>query len=477
VQDLSGTVAASLNLTGASTTIDLDGTPTQQIDGTRRYSVDLSDLDGSSESISLASLNDGAGVAAGDFTIADSHGGMTAIDYNGADAGIKTIGQLIDTINQRAAQGGAQVTASVNSTGSGILLTDVAGGTGKLVVTDVNATTAADLKIEGVATGTTIDGKGLFSTSSANQSVLDKLASRINDLEAGVTASTIFDGVGYRLSVIVDKTGAANELLIDQTGSVLTTNEVSRAQDALLAYGAQATPGSGILVSSATNDFHQLIHGVDLKIATTSDDPVTVTVASSDTSLVETVEDLVGSYNALRDELDELTSFNETDFTTGLLFGTTEALRVDTALSRLVTDRYFGLGAFDSLDEIGLSVDDRGKLQLDQGQLHDAFVENPKGLEEFLTNEQSGVIAKFNAAIDRLTGADNGMLTNRTDALQSTIESNQGRIERLNESLDRQRERLLLQFYQLEQVIAGLQQSQTALSALQPITPWVGTSG
>jgi flagellar hook-associated protein 2 len=480
VKDLNGTLAEDLNLTRASTTVDITGTPTQVIDGTRQYSVDLSELDGSSESITLASLNDGAGVAVGDFIIADSNGGKTAIDYNGSDAGIKTIGQLIDTINDRAANDGAQVTASFNSAGTGILLTDTAGGTEKLTVTDVNSTTAADLKIEGVAADTTIDGFGLLSIQSANQSALDKLASRINDLEAGVTASTIFDGVGFRLSVIADETGAANELLFDVigsggTGSVLTFDEVARAQDAVLVYGAQATPGSGVLISSATNDINQAINGVDLKIVTTSDDPVTVTVASSDTSLVEAVEDLVSSYNTLRDQLDELTIFNETDLTTGLLFGTTEALQVDTTLSRLVTDRYFGLGAFDSLDEIGLGIDDQGKLQLDKEQLREAFRDNPNGLKEFLTNEQSGVVAKFNGVIDRLAGADNGLLTNRNDALQSTIDTNAQRIDRLNDSLDRQRERLLLQFYQLEQVIAGLQQSQSALAALQPLSPLVGT--
>ena len=481
VKDLSGSVAAGLNLTRASIAVDLNGTPAQQIDGSRKYSVDLSNLAASSTSISLASVNAGAGVSAGDFTIADSNGSKTGIDFNGADAGIQTIGQLIQAINDGASTGGAQVTASINTAGTGILLTDTAGGSGKLTVVDVNSTTAADLHIEGVATGSTIDGAGLFPAQPANQSVLDQLASRINELGAGVTASTVFDGVGYRLSVVVDATGAANELLFDVknqggTGSALTFTEVAKAQDALLVYGEQGTAGSGVLLSSATNEFNKAINGVDLKVLAASSDPVTVAVTSSDTSLVDTVGELVSAFNSLRDDLDKLTDFNETDFTTGQLFGTTEALRVDTTLARLVTDRYLGLGAFSSLGQIGLSVDDKGKLQLDKGQLQKAFTENPQGLKELLTNKQSGVVAKFSAAIDRLAGADHSLLVNRTEALQSTIDSNQARIDRFNESIQRQREQLLLHFYQLEQIVAGLQQNQTALDALQPVAPLVGTS-
>ena len=55
-----------------------------------------------------------------------------------------------------------------------------------------------------------------------------------------------------------------------------------------------------------------------------------------------------------------MTVFDPDTLSTGLLFGTNEALRVDTDLSRVVTDRYLGLGAYASLEPIGLSVDDQG---------------------------------------------------------------------------------------------------------------------
>ncbi len=471
VSDISGTIAESLNLTRASATVDINGTPTVVVDGTDRFSVDLSDLDSSPTSISLASLNGGASIAAGDFTITDSDGGITAIDFNGTDAGIATIGQLIDTINARAAASGANVTASINSASTGILLTDNANGSEKLTVTDINSSTAADLKIEGETTGGTIDGSGLFSAQSVNQGVLDKLTDRINDLDAGVTAGTIFDGFGYRLSLTVDQTGSGNELLLDPGTSVLAFEQITSAQDALVVFGEQPTPGSGVLISSRTNEFDELVSGVNLTAIAASATPVTVAVNSDDSPVIDAAEDFVDAYNALREELDELTAFDEESLTTGLLFGSNEALRVETELSRLVTDRFRGLGSFETLAEIGITVDGKGKLQLDKTELQEAFAENPSALQTFFSDDSNGVVAKFNEAIDRLADVDNSLLTNRSDALQATIESNEQRIEQLNESLDRQRERLLLQFFQLEQVIAGLQQNLSALQGLQPLAP------
>ncbi len=474
VQDVGGTLAKDLNLTRENTTQVIDSQSTVVIDGTNSFRVDLSDLDGNSTAISLASLNNGAGIDFGDFKITDSSEKVLALDLDGADSGITTVGQLIDRINELATVNGVGVTASLNSSETGIRLTDTAGGSEKLTVENVgNSTTATDLKIEGVATTTTIDGVGLFSDQSASQGVLNTIATRINDLDAGVTASTFFDGVGYRLSISVDDSGSANEIFLDAGATGFSFTETSKARDSLLVLGEGELAGSGILVSSTTNTFEEVINGVDITIVAGSESAVNVSVVATDEDFLSVVEGFIDSYNAIQGQLADLTSFNENDLTTGLLFGTNEALRVETSLSRLATDRYLGVGSFSSLEQIGISVDDKGELVLDKTKLKAAFADDAVGLQTFFGDSSNGVAAKFNEAIEQLSGADNGLLKNRSDALQSTIDSNETRIENFNDSLDRQRERLLLQFFQLEQVISGLQQSQTALNSLSPIAPLV----
>lgn len=477
ISDLNGTLAEKLNLTRASTTIDINGTDTQVIDGTNSYSIDLTDVSGTPESVALSSVNNGAGIDYSDIKITDSNGGITVLDLNGSDSGITTIGQIVDAINARGSNpNGAQVTASINDSQTGILLTDDSGG--DLVVEDINGSAAADLKILSTdTTGSTIDGIGLFSSQSISQGALDSVADRINDLDSGVTASTFFDGVGYRLSLVVDETGSANEILVDVGDSGFAFEQTSSAEDALIVLGEEAVPGSGILISSSDNDFNEVIEGVNLTVLGASSQSVTVSVEKTDSDLVSAVGEFVDSYNSIRSELDQLTVFDEVELTTGLLFGTNEALRVDTELSRLVTDRYFGVGGFESLAEVGISIDDQGQLSVDETKLQEAFADDPSSLERLFTDDSSGVVAKFNAAVEQLAGADNGLLTNRNDALQNTIDTNSQRIEDLNASLERQRERLLLEFTQLETLIAGLQQNLSALAALQPVAPLTVSSG
>jgi flagellar capping protein FliD len=78
---------------------------------------------------------------------------------------------------------------------------------------------------------------------------------------------------------------------------------------------------------------------------------------------------------------------------------------------------------------------------------------------------------KLSAVVDRLAGSDNSTIARRSDTLQDSIKSNEDRLERFATQLEKQQERMLLQFYQLETIIAKLQQSQSALAGLQPLAP------
>ena len=122
-----------------------------------------------------------------------------------------------------------------------------------------------------------------------------------------------------------------------------------------------------------------------------------------------------------------------------------------------------------SLEELGITFGDDGKLELDEFKLADKFAENPDGVQEFFTHEEYGFVAKLNKAIDSLAGEGDSLLLSRNSALQNQVENYAERIEFYNERLDREEERLLKYYYHLELAISKLQSSQTALAALQPI--------
>ncbi|MEM6654232.1 MAG: flagellar filament capping protein FliD [Planctomycetota bacterium] len=463
-----GTAAADLNLVGASTTTN--GSGQQTIDGTTGYSVDLSDLTQSDTSISLSSLNGGSGVDLGIFEIVDSAGNNAAIVLNEPGNEAFTIGDVIDEINASS----IGVTASVNSAGTGILLTDTAGGDGELTVNDLGSdTTASDLNLirtSADTSSTSIDGAGLFTATDAEQGALATLAGRINDLGAGVTASVFSDAGGFRLSLTSDTTGAANELLIDSSATDLSFIETSRPTDAVAIFGSASGSG-GIAVTSTDNQFNGVVDGLDITVNDATGESVTLDVASDTSAVVSAVQGFVDSYNSIRANLDQVTAFDAEAATTGILFGRNEAVRVDTELARIVSGSFSVSGSLTSLEAIGVSLNDDGTLSLSTSELQSALATNATDVEQLFADETNGVVAELTAAINQLATDENSLLTARSDALQRTIDTNNERIADYNLSLELERERLLLEFFQLEETIARLQTNLDTISSFQPLAP------
>ncbi len=132
-------------------------------------------------------------------------------------------------------------------------------------------------------------------------------------------------------------------MLIDATSTPFTFAETAKAQDALLLFGT-ATSGTGILATSSSNSFKDVMPGVTLSVVGASTDPVTVTVANSNTSLLAGVTAAVENYNRVREKLAEVTAFDAELNIRGVLLGDSSALRVDTDLANLLSGRFFGLG-------------------------------------------------------------------------------------------------------------------------------------
>lgn len=423
----------------------------------------------------LSSLNGGAGIDVGDFKITGTNGVTGAVDLNKVGDVATTVGDVLARINALTNVG---VEARINDRGDGIELVDKAGGTGNITVTAVgNATTAKDLRLLGTSVSKTIDGattQVIDGTATATITIdsddtLSDVVTKINVANRGITASILNAGGQQRLSISADKTGAGNEMLIDTSNSTLSLQEISSGRDALVLYGASG--GSGVLISSTTNQFSNIVNGIDLTIKDGTQKPVTVAVTSTSSKLVSNVKEFVAAYNSIRDTLDKTTSYDADSQTTGLLFGTSEALRVDSDLSYLITSRFYGVGEFDSLAEVGISVDDKGKMTLDETKLTTAFNKNPSALKSLFTDDKRGVTKKLGDMLDQLAGEDKSLLSARTQSLTDIIKANNARIETMTDQLTRQRETLLLQFYNLETTVSKLKNNLNALASLQVISP------
>jgi flagellar hook-associated protein 2 len=424
----------------------------------------------------LASYNGGRGVGTGSIVITDSAGQIGSISLTSLQA--DTIGDVIDAINGLS----IGVEARINDAGDGIALVDTAGGAGRLTVADNGSgTAAADLKIAGQGVDTTpgvqeINGTTTYTVTLDADDTLDDLVGKINDLDANVTANVLSAASGslrHHLSLLSGTPGAAGELLVDGSLAGLAFAELAPAQDAVLQFGSGL---AAVLFSSDDNEFEDVIDGLDITISGESVDPVTVTVKQTSEAAAGALQTLVDNYNKLRDKLADYTALDLEAGTKGTLFASSEALRIDSDLSRMLTDRYFGVGEVQTLAELGISVDDQGKLSFDRTKFETRYAADPEAVQEFLTDEEQGFAAKADKILERLVGKDKSALINRAETLNRQIEDTGQRIAVWDERLERQRDRLLLEFFRLENTVSRIRASLAAIQSIQIIPPLTGSS-
>jgi flagellar hook-associated protein 2 len=136
--DNSSPALADLGLTGAASGNTINGTP----------------LISSIDSVLTSQLNGGSGVALGTIAITNRNNVTTNVILSGATS----FSDILKDINNAD----AGVTASLDASGTGLEIADTTGGTGNLVIADVNSTTAANLGIAGTFTaGQTVDSGNL----------------------------------------------------------------------------------------------------------------------------------------------------------------------------------------------------------------------------------------------------------------------------------------------------------------------------
>ncbi|HOB73607.1 MAG TPA: flagellar filament capping protein FliD [Phycisphaerae bacterium] len=221
----------------------------------------------------LSSLNGGSGVNVGRVEFTRRDGSTVEVDFTGA----ATLAEVIDRINSaRDANGQPALSASIDEGGIGIVITDLAVGSGTLSARDISGTTAADLhwtsaaadrlasgdlKRQYISENTLLSelhqGKGIqFGTfritaangatgtvtlSESSQRTVGDVLKAINALNMNVVARINADGDGIEL---VDNTGGGGGLKVTEEGNGGTA--------ASLGLAGQAQIGSNVITGSFT---------------------------------------------------------------------------------------------------------------------------------------------------------------------------------------------------------------------------------
>lgn len=226
---------------------------------------------------------------------------------------------------------------------------------------------------------------------SANAS-LAGVRDAINAADAGVSASIINDGTGYRLVIASKEAGVANALKVtvadddlDNTDAAglsrlvydATTGGTTNLTQTVAAQNATATI-DGISISKSTNTWTDAIEGVTLNLlkegGTTS-----LMVAKDTAGTKSAVESFVKAFNDLNATLTNLSKYDAASKQASILTGDATVRSVQSQLRSLFnTALSTAGGGLTSLSDIGVAFQTDGTLKLDSSKLTAALSDGSK---------------------------------------------------------------------------------------------------
>lgn len=295
---------------------------------------------------------------------------------------------------------------------------------------------------------------------------LDTVASKINASGAGVTASVINTGSGFRLQVSGSQTGAASAVTLTETGTTFgfgaTGNHPSVATDATVEI-------DGFTITRPTNSIENAIPGVTLTLKKPSPTGTTqsVDVARDSGSLIDKIKSFVTGYNAVSTFISAESSASVTGDAKGAdsLNGDSSVRTIQSKLRTLATSSVAGTsGRYTTLGSLGISVQRTGQITLDETKLAAAMAADPDAVTKVLTGT-NGVMAKFETTLEAWTNPTTGLIDARTDAISAQQRQIDDQIDRLTRRLDAYESQLRAQFTALESTMSNLQGQSSQLSA------------
>lgn len=311
----------------------------------------------------------------------------------------------------------------------------------------------------------------------------------INAANAGVSASIINDGSGYRLALTSSDTGLRNEMRIKVGGDAATIGELGQ-----LAYDRTSTTDASsgtvtkgvskmaqnveaadakivvdnIPITSSSNTITEAIQGVTLNLTKTTpaETSTRITLARDNSNVKTAIEGFVKAYNEANKAMKDATAFNQATGVSAVLAGDSTVRSLQSQLRSVLSSPVAGAPKGSSLlSDAGLSFDKEGTLVVDDAKLTAAIADPAKDLSKLFS---SGAGTKGYAwQADVLVGkilSPIGPLANRASAVQESIKRLDDNRDAINARLAGVEQRYRNQFAALDTLIANMTTTSSYLS-------------
>jgi flagellar hook-associated protein 2 len=396
---------------------------------------------------------------------------VTATSSNSAAIGVTVAAGAPATSITMAVQqlAKAQSTASTAvATGSGV-------GSGSMTI-ELGAWSGSSFTAGG--------GTPVAVTINPGEDTLAEIAAKINDADAGVSATVLKDASGERLLVRSKETGLENGFRItvaDDDGNDTDASGLSRLAFAVGSANGmtQSQAGqndtatiNGVSISSASNRLADTLPGMTLQLSQVTTAPVEIDVSADTEAVRANVQAFVDAYNTLNSTLSNATRYDAGTKKAGALQGDSTATGLQNALRGMMRSVTGGT-PYTRLADVGIELKTGGALALDAGKF-DASLSNLEGLKNLFTVDTGsatteGFGRKIKTFAEGLIDAD-GLVSTKASALQKSIDRNGLEQERVNDRAARAETRYLAQYNAMDAAVAKLSGLNAFVS--QQITLW-----
>jgi len=298
---------------------------------------------------------------------------------------------------------------------------------------------------------------------------LSELSQAITD-QAGddVSASILQTGDGAFNLVLTSKTtGKDQAMTITDSGGFSTDltdtmKKVQEASDAEFTY-------NGIAMTRSTNEFSDLILGVDIKLKEEGDFSV-VEVSQDTSAITDELQLFTDSYNALISNLHDMTQKDKETGAVGVFNGNSFIISIARDLTKTITSLSSNN---DSLVNYGIDLDRYGKMSFNKATFEEKMTADPDGVETFFTGslnsdgdkETDGLFLAIDEKLTNYTGYGK-LLSNFETDLKTQSTSLSKNHAAAQASLDSKYEIMTKRFIAYDLVISRLNSQFSALQMM-----------
>jgi flagellar hook-associated protein 2 len=278
---------------------------------------------------------------------------------------------------------------------------------------------------------------------------LQDAATSINAQASGVSASVLWNGTNAYLSVTSRSTGFTSNDQLSFSGSAAAQFGFATVDKAV---NAQVTVDD-LQFTRQSNSFSDVIPGVAMALTQTGDKQELVLDNDTD-GTAKNLQGFVDAYNTVVKSVQAQLDVAPGSDRSMTLAGDGSIRSLQQSIQSL-TSTVVGSGSVRTLADLGITTARDGTISLDTDVLGKAIARDPGDVNTLFSTATTGLSAVGGAICDTFTDPVNGVLTMRTQGLQSSVKNLTTSITEAQAAADAYRQQLVAQYSAMENLVSG----------------------